>query len=49
MQETMWDINWQPRKYVILRAAYANANRTSSVVDQDYTAQVVTLGAQFIY
>ena len=48
-QESIWDINWQPRKYFILRGGFSNASRTSSIVDQDYTAQVVTLGAQFIY
>lgn len=48
-EESIWDINWQPRKYFILRAAFSNANRTSNAVDQDFTAQAVTLGAQFIY
>jgi hypothetical protein len=44
-----WDISWQPRKYFTLRAAFSGASRTSNVIDQDFTAQVVTLGAQFIY
>lgn len=48
-QEATWDINWQPRKYFILRGAFSKAGRTSSVIDQDFSAQVVTLGAQFIY
>ena len=49
VQEAMWSVNWQPRKYIILRGAFSKASRTSNVVDQDFTAQAVTLGAQFIY
>lgn len=49
LQESTWDINWQPRKYFILRGAVSSASRTSNVIDQDFTVQVVTLGAQFIY
>lgn len=49
IQETMWDLSWQPRKFVILRGAFSKANRTSSAVDQDFSVQVLTLGAQFIY
>lgn len=48
-QETSWSINWQPRPYVLLRGSVANASRSSNVIDQDFTAQVVSLGAQFIY
>lgn len=48
-QETAWSINWQPRPYVLLRGSVANASRSSNVIDQDFTAQVVSLGAQFIY
>ncbi len=48
-QETAWNINWQPRAYIVLRGSVAKASRTSNVIDQDFTAQVVSLGAQFIY
>ena len=48
-EESIWDIHWQPRKYFSLRAAFSNANRTSNAIDQDFTAKVVTLGAQLIY
>lgn len=48
-EESIWDINWQPRKYFALRAALSNASRISNVIDQDFKAQVLTLGAQFIY
>ncbi len=48
-QETAWNINWQPRSYIVLRGSVSKASRTSNVIDQDFTAQVVSLGAQFIY
>jgi hypothetical protein len=47
--DTGLSVQWQPRKYVSLRASVTQANRTSTAVDQDYTARVVLLGAQFIY
>ena len=48
-QETAWNITWQPRAYFVLRGSFAKASRTSNVIDQDFTSQVVSLGAQFIY
>ena len=40
---------WQPRSYVSLNASVAQSNRTSTAVDQDYSARTVLLGVQFIY
>lgn len=48
-EESIWDINWQPRKYLALRTAISNASRISNVIDQDFKTQVLTLSAQFIY
>ncbi|MES2583342.1 MAG: hypothetical protein V4627_11550 [Pseudomonadota bacterium] len=48
-QETSWNLNWQPRAYVNLRATVSKASRASNVIDQDFTAQLVSFGAQFIY
>lgn len=47
--DTAFNVQWQPRRYLSLRAAVSQANRTSTAVDQDYNARAVTLGAQFIY
>jgi exopolysaccharide biosynthesis operon protein EpsL len=47
--DTAFNVQWQPRRYLSLRASVSQANRTSTAVDQDYNARVVTLGAQFIY
>lgn len=49
MQETVCDIRWQPRTYFSLYASFTKASRTSSVIDQGYTAQIATIGAQFTY
>ncbi len=48
-EETIWNVNWQPRAFVTFRGSVSNANRTSNVADQNYAARVVSLGAQFIY
>ncbi len=40
---------WHPRRYVSLRASATQSNRTSTAVDQDYSASAVVLGALFIY
>ena len=47
--DTGLTVQWQPRSYVSLRASVTQTNRTSTAVDQDYSARVVMLGAQFIY
>ena len=49
MRETVGAIRWQPRTYVGVYGSFAKASRTSSVVDQDYTSQTATIGAQFTY
>lgn len=43
------NVQWQPRKYVNLRGSVTQADRTSNAVDQDYSAHVVLLGAQFFF
>lgn len=47
--DTGMSVKWQPRKYVNLRASVTQANRSSNALDQDYSAHVVLLGAQFIF
>ncbi|MES2949385.1 MAG: outer membrane beta-barrel protein [Pseudomonadota bacterium] len=47
--ESGLSIQWQPRGYIRLRGSMTQAKRTSNAVDQDYSANVVLLGAQFIY
>ncbi len=47
--DTTITLQWQPRRYVNLRASVSQANRTSTVADQDYNARAVSLSAQFIY
>lgn len=47
--ESGLSVQWQPRNFVSLRASASQSSRTSNVVDQDYSARVVSFGAQFIY
>jgi len=48
-RDTAWTLQWQPRHYFNLKWSVASSSRTSNVADQNYNAQMTSLGVQFLY